>query len=96
MQNILDAIQNESPCMQSCCTSSLRLNRMRLEDLEEEGTFRIAKMGEKVAREREGTWGDRAINEDAAGEGEGRVRRRRRRRKGDCDHKTMACVGRLR
>ena len=73
--------------MQSCCTSSLRLNRMRLEDLEEEGTFRIAKMGEKVARE--GTWGDRAINEDAAGEGEGRVRRKR---KGDCDHKTMACV----
>ena len=43
---------------------------MRLEDFEEEGTLRIAKMGEKVARE--GTWGDRAINEDAAGEGEGR------------------------
>ena len=41
-------------------------------------------MGEKVARE--GTRGDRAINEDAAGEGEGRVRKKR---KGDCDQKTM-------
>ena len=54
---------------------------MSLRDLEER-TFRTAKMGKKLPG---GTWGDRAINEDAGGEGG-----REERRKGDCVHETIA------